>query len=61
MSPLVFAGSGLINVIKHISPGTEINYFFPVANLATDFWFLGAQFYFSVDEKEKLKHSDINE
>jgi poly(A) polymerase Pap1 len=22
--------------------------------------FLGAQFYFSVDEKEKSKHSDIN-
>ena len=45
---------GLINVIKHISPGTEINYFFPAK-------FLGAKFYFSVDEKEKSKHSDINE
>ena len=58
-------GGLLIMPIKYNYPGTEINYFFPVAN-----WllisrgpakFLRAQFYFSVDEKEKSKHSDINE
>jgi hypothetical protein len=48
--------------------GTEINYFFPSSQLG--YWllisrgptkFLRAQFYFSVNEKEKSKHSDINE
>ena len=42
-----------------MATGMQINYFFPVASWATKF--LRTQFYFSVDEKEKSKHSDMNE
>ena len=51
---------------KPATAGTEINYFFPVLGYCLlisrgPAKFLGAQFYFSVNEKEKSKHSDINE
>jgi hypothetical protein len=51
---------------KPATAGTEMNYFFPVLGYCLlisrgPAKFLGAQFYFSVNEKEKSKHSDINE